>query len=61
MCILGVLAMRACPARATAEYLVNQIADSWELMKQNRNARRPQIAGGIVPPIGEARQFGRVV
>jgi hypothetical protein len=34
---------------------------AWELMKQKRNARRPQIAGGIEPPIGEASQFGRVV
>jgi hypothetical protein len=48
-------------SKSTAEYLDNQIADSWELMKQNRNALRPHIAGGIVPPIGEARQFGRVV
>jgi hypothetical protein len=61
MCILCVLAMRACPARATAEYLDTNIANSWELMKQKRNALRPQIAGGIVQPISEARQFGLVV
>jgi hypothetical protein len=61
MRILRVLAMRANPARATAEHLNNNIANSWELMQQKRNARRPQIAGGIMPPIGEARQFGRVV
>jgi hypothetical protein len=61
MRILCVPAMRANPARANAEYLNNNIANSWELMKQKRNARRPQLASGIVPPIGEARQFGRVV
>jgi hypothetical protein len=61
MRILCSLAMRANPARATAEYLNNNIANSWELMIQKRNVRRPQIASGIVPHIGEARQFGGVV
>ena len=56
-----VLAMRACPAIATAEYFDSSIANSWELMRQKRRARRPQIAGRILPPISEARQFGRTV
>jgi hypothetical protein len=60
MSILCVLAVRAGPARATAEYLDYTIANSWVFMKQKCNGRRPQLAGGIVPPISEARQFGRV-
>jgi hypothetical protein len=61
MCILCVLAMRACPARAIAEYCDSSIANSWGLMQQKRKAPPPQIAGGIAPHNGEARQFGRAV
>ena len=55
-----VLAMQACPARF-AEYPNSSIANSLEIMKQKRKARRPQVAGRIVPLLSEARQFGRVV
>jgi hypothetical protein len=42
-------------------YIGSSDANLWELKKQKRNARRPQITGRNVPPSGETKQFSREV